>query len=489
MEAVRTTGFAVIGDAPVEHEIRTNYGDLRVGKSAARAVRAWAAAGAASFPDMLGRAGSERLYELLANEKFDFTKALAAHAACACARAADFPGVVIAAHDTTDYGVAIHHWAIIRENYSVKSTRTQGFGLHSAVLLAHDSTATPLGVSSLQPFVHQSETTSEESREYWWALGGLYDNEHIRWFQGIQTTVRRLGEKAADTIHVCDREGDSYGMLAWLMHENHRFVIRAQRNKRKILVDGVRIAVENALIAEPISAEVKVKLGHRSQPMSAKDAKTNPERKAREAMLSVRYKTVDVVRPIASKNELIYETDEYQPETLRMTLVDVREEHPPSGEQPVRWLLLTADPVHTAVDAMNIVDVYRCRWGIEVFFKVLKTGLKLEERQMESADAMLRVIALAVPVAISIQRLSHMAEMPKEAPWHQVITKTQLAVLKKKFPKSALSTKSTAKEIKLVIAELGGFLKSNKTPGWQVMYKGWKKLEALAEGYELAGKS
>lgn len=486
MSTKRTSGHASIGKTPVGQEVLTNYGDLRITKGAMKVVQAWSGAGSASFPSMLGEAGSEALYELLANDKFAYEKALSAHAALSAARAKDFSGIIIAAHDTSSYDVAIHHSETIRENYAVKTSRTQGFELHASVLMAHDSTATPLGVASLLPFVHQSQTTSEESREYWLALGGLYDNEHIRWFEGIQKTATLLGDKAADTIHVCDREGDSFDMLAWMAHEGHRFVIRGNRANRKILVNGKRIAIEDALVGEPIMAKVLIKLGNRSQPKSAKDKENNPERKARNALLSVRFKTVDVAQPIDDEGQLMYKTDVREPATLRMTLVDVREEHPPNGQKPVRWLLLTSEPVHTAADALNIVDIYRCRWGIEVFFKVLKTGLKIEERQMNSADAMLRVLALAMPTAIAVQRMSHMAEMPTNARWSAVVSNVQLAVLKRKCPKAGLSLSSTAKEVMFAVAQLGGFLKSNKKPGWQTMYKGWRYLDALVEGYELA---
>jgi hypothetical protein len=206
------------------------------------------------------------------------------------------------------------------------------------------------------------------------------------------------------------------------------------------------------------------------------------------AKLTVRAGTVRVMAPAAGDAAArLHGTDEPLPPHLDLTLVDVREQHPPAGQEPVRWLLLTSEPAASARDALTVVDLYRSRWGIEVFFKVLKTGLGLQQRQMESADAMLAVVALALPVAVQVLRLRHMADIAPAALWSTVLTRTQFKVLRRKCPRAKLTAKATVDQVVLAVATLGGFLKSNKTPGWQTIYKGFEYLEALAEGAELFG--
>lgn len=476
------------GNLNLAAELAGTFGDKRLNKRAAAVASAWVDGGDASFPDLLGDDGAEGLYRLINNDKFSFTEAVRAHAAQTVARAKQ-TGLVIIAHDTTDFAVPLHDHEDVREHFAIKSTRVQGFELHVSKAISFDQHNTPLGVLGLQPFVHDKHlgdgARGEEARDYWWSLGGLYANEQVRWFEAVEAAARALGDKAKDAIHVMDREADDYAMLCWMVHHGHRFVQRANTARRFVGKDHLPVA--KALVGRPALAQVTVALGARSPARSEKAKKTHADRKARKAMLTVR---ADTVRVMAPKNgagsETIWGTQVPLPAHLDLKLVDVREEHPPAGEEPVHWLLLTTEPVARVQDALAVVDEYRSRWGIEVFFKVLKTGLGLEQRQMESADAMLRVVSLALPVAVQVLRLRHMADVMPGALWSAVLTKAQFEVLRRKCPKAKLTAKSTVAQVVVAVATLGGFLKSNKVPGWQTIYRGWERLEGLAEGYELA---
>lgn len=471
-------------------ELAGAFGDGRLSKRAAKVATAWVQGGAASFPDMLGEAGAEGLYRLVNNERFGFGEAIAAHSKQTVARARAVPGLVVVGHDTTGVEVPLHDPGDVREHFGVKSSRTQGFELHVSAAFSFDRHNTPLGVLDCRPFVHGKhlgdDARGKAAWQYWWELGGLYPNEQMRWLESIAFCHDELGDKAADAVHVCDREADDFATLAWAVHNDVRIVQRAHTARR--FVGPKRIPIADALAGSQKLAQVTVALGSRTPNRSAKDKKVHPPRKARMAQLTVR---AGVVRVMAPKNAdgdgtTIHGTDAPLPAWLDLTLVDVREEHPPAGEEPVRWLLLTTEPAATAAAALTVVDLYRCRWGIEVLFKVLKTGLGLEKRQAESADAMLGVVSLALPVATEVLRLRHMAEVAPGALWSTVLTATQFEVLRRKSPRAKLTSKATVDQVVRAVAALGGFLKSNKTPGWQTIYKGWAYLEALAEGFQMA---
>ncbi|TVL96674.1 MAG: hypothetical protein CV080_10825, partial [Candidatus Kuenenia stuttgartiensis] len=68
--------------------------------------------------------------------------------------------------------------------------------------------------------------------------------------------------------------------------------------------------------------------------------------------------------------------------------------NPPGGEEPIAWLLLTSLPADTFRQACLVVECYHCRWQIEIYFKVLKSGCKIEERQLETAERIKPCIAL-----------------------------------------------------------------------------------------------
>ena len=95
------------------------------------------------------------------------------------------------------------------------------------------------------------------------------------------------------------------------------------------------------------------------------------------------------------------------PESLQLTLVDVREINPQAGTEPLHWRLLTTHPVMNAEEAWRIVEWYKQRWLIEQFFRVLKTqGFRLEDSQVATADRLLKLVAIAAKAAvITIQLL------------------------------------------------------------------------------------
>ena len=53
------------------------------------------------------------------------------------------------------------------------------------------------------------------------------------------------------------------------------------------------------------------------------------------------------------------------------------EVEPPEGVEAVEWLLLTTVPIETTADAMERLDWYECRWGIEAWHKILKSGCEV----------------------------------------------------------------------------------------------------------------
>jgi len=77
----------------------------------------------------------------------------------------------------------------------------------------------------------------------------------------------------------------------------------------------------------------------------------------------------------------------------------------PEGAQAIEWKLVTREPADTPEQILTIVDYYRCRWPIEEFNKALKTGCRVQARQLVDVAALLNVVALFVPIAWSILHL------------------------------------------------------------------------------------
>ena len=59
---------------------------------------------------------------------------------------------------------------------------------------------------------------------------------------------------------------------------------------------------------------------------------------------------------------------------VEATALLAREQNPPKGTKPVVWKLLTNREAVRFEDAAELIDWYRARWEIEMFFNVLKQG-------------------------------------------------------------------------------------------------------------------
>src|SRR5207302_2364257 len=94
----------------------------------------------------------------------------------------------------------------------------------------------------------------------------------------------------------------------------------------------------------------------------------------------------------------------------------VVEEHPPVGVPPLEWLLLTTCPVASTAAALERVDWYACRWGIEVWHKVLKSGCAIEARQLATGARLQRCLALYSVIAWRLLYATLLARALPDAP-------------------------------------------------------------------------
>jgi hypothetical protein len=171
-----------------------------------------------------------------------------------------------------------------------------------------------------------------------------------------------------------------------------------------------------------------------------------------------------------------------------VNLVEVMEVDPPEGEVPVSWVLVTTLPVDTPEQVAAVVDAYRARWLIEEWFKAMKTGCAYEDRQLESIDTLLKAFVLLAPVATRLLTLRWLAHNETDCPATVVLSVDEIKFLRaiERTRKRELSTAPTAYDVMLAIAKMGGFLTSNKVPGWRVLGRGFEEFSLMYEGYLIA---
>jgi hypothetical protein len=148
--------------------------------------------------------------------------------------------------------------------------------------------------------------------------------------------------------------------------------------------------------------------------------------------------------------------------------------------------------VESFEDAWRVLGYYEKRWLIEEWHKALKTGCRLESRQLKSKEGLERITGLLSVVAVRLLQLKSAARTDPARPAGQVVPLHWIGMLiaARKRLKHAAATTMTIGEFYRELAKLGGFLgrKSDGEPGWITIWRGWQKLYLLVRGSELASE-
>lgn len=155
------------------------------------------------------------------------------------------------------------------------------------------------------------------------------------------------------------------------------------------------------------------------------------------------------------------------------------EPHPPKGEEPIEWKLLTSLPIDTEAELDFIVDTYRARWVIEEFFKALKSGCAIEKRQLESVRSVTNALAISLPIAWLLLRLRNLSRDEPDRPATGLLPPPMLACLRVLYEKrrhKTLPKTPSCKQLAWAIAGLGGHITNNGEPGLLVLGRGLSDL-------------
>ena len=369
--------------------------------------------------------------------------------------------VILAVQDTTVLDYTTH-------------PATQGLGpichtRHSIGLLLHSTLAiTPTG----QPlgFLHNAvRARSRQGRVCSRERRPLADKESYKWVESL-TACQAVASLCPETmlVNITDREGDLYDLFVQALRAPPRgrveLLVRARHDRK--LAPGTGTLWER-VAHQPVGATLQVRVGrHGDHPR-------------RLATLSVRFCAVELKAP-KRKAE--------QP-ALRLWAIQAQEIHAPMGTAPLLWQLLTTLPVTSAAEAIERVRWYAQRWQIEVLHKVLKSGCKIEQRQLETAQRLERALSIDLVVAWHILALCKAARELPDDPISDWLPAAQWQALwcyvhqRTRVPKEPPSVRQAVRWI----AQWGGFLgrKSDGEPGPTTLWRGLQQLEAMTKMWHL----
>jgi hypothetical protein len=472
----------------VESELQTlRLGDRRLEKRVKKILRDFAAQPGASIPRASGEwTASKGAYRCLSNPAIDFLAVPGAHREASLERARG-QRVLLAVQDTTALNFSTHPATQGLGPIGNNRDKTIGLLLHSTLLLGEDGQA--LGVldtqlSARDALKFKAGPKSGRNRK------SMEQKESVKWWRSVEATQRAAQVLPGSMlINIADREGDSYELF--LKHAQER------RKQKEAAAQG------NAL-AEPTTPQVELLircqhdrvLGAQSrrlfahlaaQPVAAKFcfmAPRRPGQPARPVTLSLRFTEVTLPPPVDQAKH------QGRRESLGLWAIEAREENPPAGQEPICWRLLSTMPVGDAETARLQVQRYSRRWEIEIFHKILKSGCKAEQRQLETVARLERCLALDVIVAYRILALSKAARgAAGDPPIDQWLAEHEWKALwcrihRRPDPPSKAPPTSQATRW---IAQLGGFLarKGDGHPGPMTLWRGLQRLNDIAEAYLL----
>ena len=289
------------------------------------------------------------------------------------------------------------------------------------------------------------------------------------------TLVDQVGEapKGSQWIHVWDRGGDNFEAMCHVRLSGNDWIIRASRLNRSVIrEDGRVMALSKAITDTRKLGSYELNLRSR-EGVAARTAKIE----------------LSVVRVVYPPPKLHSKwVKQCGIKELAMNVTVVQEIDAPQGVQPIRWVLLTSLPVNTFEDAWQVVEDYENRWMVEEYHKVIKSGCSIEKHALRTSERLEPLIGLISVIGTRLFQLKLIGRNQPEAKAATHVPASWVKCLKLARPKSKIAGMSVY-EFFRDLAKLGGFLgrKGDGEPGWQTIWRGFRKLQSLLDGMRLVG--
>lgn len=424
-------------------------GDARLTKRLIKLADRFADKPTASIPGACADwAETKAVYRFFSQKKIGWEQILTPHFAATEARMGQHP-VVLCLQDTTELdfnGQEIDGLGPL--SYEAQ----RGIYVHPTYVVTPERE--PLGITDAWMWAREPKDADGHRP-------GPLESE--RWIEGYA----RIGEMAARVpqtrlVYVADREGDILRLMqsAHALGHPADWLIRSQHNRR--LPDGDRLWA--AVLDGPPLGEVQFTFASRHG------------QAARTVRQQVRARRLTL--PAANG------------QTLTVTCVIAREVDAPTGVKPIEWRLLTNREAPSFEAAVELINWYRARWDIEIFFNVLKNGCRVEALQLEAIAKIELALVVFMVVAWRLARTMRFGRVHPDLDAALLFSteEWQAAYILAKKPVPPKPPR--ARDVIRRIAGLGGFLgrKSDGEPGVKTLWLGWQRVRDFVNGLEHARK-
>jgi hypothetical protein len=469
------------------------FGDGRLDKRVKICI-SQAASLAESTPDRArSKANLKATYRFVDNEKVTVEKILGEHNEKARSRCAEQKKVYLI-QDTSEVELTKPKQAV-RGAGPLGTDKRQGFFYHPLYAVAENGV--PQGTVDQVIWTRDPESLDVPSKERAAERkrASFEEKESCRWLEMMQSG-EQIARSLPEThfIMVADSEADIGELFSEALDfpDNYDFIIR--QCKTHLIVSacdsatGLQLegkSVEEAFSKATWRSTRMVSVGGREAPVLPDDQKRarKQARTSREAELRFRAITVTIVGPRRPGGGSL--------PNVMLNVVEVMEEKPPEGELPIRWILFTTLPIATITDIEKVIDGYCQRWSVELYFKTLKSGLKIEDMKYETLERYQTAFSMLTIVAWRVEYLKGATRSDPESKCEKYFTKDEWMATMIFVTRRPVNPNQppTMEKFMTTIAELGGYInkKAQGPPGSTTIWRGMSRFEIIVQAYQAFG--
>ena len=473
----------------VSEEFETvDFGDKRLDRRL-KVVVSHAAGIGESTPDRTrSKAELDAVYRMVDNPKVTMEKILAPHNQSTIQRCGEHDRVFLI-QDTTEVDLTKPKQQVQGAG-PLGTDKRRGFFYHPLYVLSEGGL--PLGVLDQVVWTRDEKSLEvpSEKRKAERRKACYEEKESRRWLDMAQSGEQiARGLPQTRFVMVADSEADIGEVLceAADLPENYDFIVRQGRQHSIVsAVDSATGAamdaknIDEALLSAEIRAERVVRVGGRDAPVFPDDQKRSRKqaKTKREATLAVRAIQTTIVGPRRPGGGSLPD--------VTINVVEALELNPPEGEEPIRWVLFTTLPIGSAEDLFAVLDGYGRRWSVELYFKTLKSGLKIEDMKYETLKRYVTAFSMLTAVAWRVEYLKGAVRADPTGSCEKYFRPDEWIATAAYLRRPAdRSHPPTTREFLIMIAQLGGYInkKSQGDPGSKTLWRGMARFEVIVEAF------
>jgi len=418
-------------------------------------------------------ANTKAAYRFFDNERVSEAEILAGHFASTRERMASVAGPLLVLHDTTcfsyqreddsDLGPLNHFRS--KRGQKTETAVARGILMHSSLVITPEGL--PLGLAATKFWTRREfKDCNAAKRRINPTRVRIEEKESYRWLENLRQ-VTTLAVAAEHCVHIADRESDIYELFCTAAELKTHFLVRT-------CVD--RLASDGSCT---VSAEMNKASQRGLHRLMVKDKSGELS----EAVLVIKYRRIRVLPPIGKQSEY---------PALTLTVLHAVERGTPKNREKIEWKLITDLPVKSMAEAIEKLEWYALRWKIEIFHKILKSGCRLEESKLQTAERLVNLIAVCCILSWRVFWMTMLQRTDANASPLLALTEVELLLLEEIMAArlGGQSKNKTLADYLLCIARLGGYLARTKDrpPGNIVMWRGLSRLTDIQLGFAMGAK-